>query len=129
MCRTLTPPKEVVACSRCAKPANPTDGWEHGWPLYGRIEVGFPACSMDYLRPDPYNMKIERWSAFDHPVVKRDECGWQNFVAEWGNGYKFDSSGRYRLCYECQKALLRTLGKFFDFEGFLAREVADAPPR
>ena len=105
MCRTATPDQDIVKCSRCGLAANPSDGWEHGWPLYGRIEIGFPSCLPDY------------WNGSRGGGIPKigavKECSFQDIVLEWGNGYRYDSTGKYRLCYECQGKLLQTLGEYF----------------
>lgn len=113
MCRKPTPASKLVRCGRCNKVANPTDGWEHGWPLYGHLEVGFPAqafgalCGMGHVAaPEHF-----QWWAEGHPALI--ENGAQEIIFEWGTGYHFDSKGRFRLCYICQKELLKMLGQFF----------------
>ena len=113
MCRTLTQKDKIVHCGRCGEPANPNDGWENGWPLYGRIHLGFPAqafgalCGMEFIA-ERHHFK---WWHKGHPAMTTN--GAQEVVFEWGNGNTYDSTGRYRLCYECQKELLKVIGKFF----------------
>jgi hypothetical protein len=102
MCRTRTPDSERIPCSRCKNVANPNDGWEHGWPLFGRLDVGIHSCAAHKLG-DP------TWTP--HPAIR--DYGAQRVIFEWGNGYEYDSRGRYRLCAECQADLLGVLGAFF----------------
>ena len=112
MCRTITPLDKQVKCSRCDKVANPTDGWEHGFPLYGRIEVGFPAQIFAFLGGADIIAFAEhfKWWSEGHPAIKKN--GAQEVIFEWGNGYKYDSPN-YRLCRDCQKKLIQMLGEFF----------------
>lgn len=113
MCRTITPKDKKILCSRCNEIANPTDGWEHGWPLYGRIELGFPAQAFAFLGGAKHIADSEhfKWWHEGHPAMI--ENGAQDVTFEWGNGHQFDSTGRFRLCYDCQKELLKTIGAFF----------------
>jgi len=113
MCRNITPIEKQVQCSRCGAVANPNDGWEHGWPLYGKIEVGFPAQIFAFLGGAKNIADKEHfdWWHEGHPALT--ENGAQGVIFEWGNGYRYDSTGRYRICYDCQKALLYVLGGFF----------------
>ena len=114
MCRTLTPEDKQVACSRCGNAANPNDGWEHEWPLYGRLHVGFPAqafaalCGKRIAGEDQFRA----WNK-GHPSMVKN--GAQDVVFEWGNGVEYDSTDRYRLCYECQRVLLGVIGEFFGY--------------
>jgi hypothetical protein len=113
MCRTITLIEERVSCSRCGKTANPTDGWEHGWPLYGYIHLGFPAQAFVALRCGPPcgdESDFEWWEK-GHPAMIQNDA--QEVKFQWGNGMTYDSVGRYRLCYDCQKALLGVIGTFF----------------
>lgn len=111
--RSITSEKERVMCSRCDKVANPSDGWEHGWPLYGKIHVGFPGQLFAFLGGAEHIADTEHfeWWKEGHPAIK--EGGSQETIFEWGNGYRYDSKGRYRLCYDCQKQFLYMLGDFF----------------
>ena len=98
---------------RCGEIANPTDGWEHSWPLYGRIEIGFPAQLFAFLGGAKYIADEEHFKVWSEGHKAMIENGAQSATFEWGNGHKFDSRGRYRLCYECQKKLLHVIGEFF----------------
>jgi len=107
MCRNITPVDEQVKCGRCGCIANPTDGWEHGWPLRGKLDVEFPAqafgalCGMEHIaKPEHFKFWHE-----GHPAMT--ENGAQHVTFEW------DSKAAWRLCYDCQKELLRTIGAFF----------------
>lgn len=113
MCRKVTPKEEHIKCSRCNKVANPTDSWEYGWPLYGKLEIGFPGQAFAYLGGAEYIADKEHfaWWSKGHPAMVRNEA--QEVVFEWGNGYKYDSEKRFRMCYYCQKELLYAIGKFF----------------
>ena len=104
MCRMPTPNENRVPCNRCGDCANPTDGWEHAWPLYGHMVIGFAAQAGLFF-------SHHRLVFPEHPALKSN--GAQELILEWGNGYKYDSTGKYRLCYNCQKELIATLGKFF----------------
>ncbi|MBU2061154.1 MAG: hypothetical protein KKH44_04805 [Bacteroidetes bacterium] len=116
MCRNVTPKNKQELCSRCGQVANPTDGWEHDWPLYGKIEIGFPAQAFAFLGGASCIADSEHfdWWHKGHPAMTSNEA--QSITFEWGNGYKYDSKGRYRLCYQCQKKLLKTIGKFFGID-------------
>ena len=109
---------ERISCNRCGHCANPNAGWEHDWPLYGRIEIGFPAqifCALGSGGHTANDEDFELWhNAKSHGAVK--DFSAQSITLEWGNGYKFDSRGKFRLCYNCQKALLQAIGAFF-FKG------------
>ena len=113
MCRNVTPEAQRVACSRCGECANPSDGWEHSWPLYGRLDIGFPSQAFGHLGGCEHIADREHfeWWREGHPAMTTNEA--QEVIFEWGNGYRFDSTGRYRLCYDCQKQLLRVIGEFF----------------
>lgn len=117
MCRNRTPESEQVPCSRCGEVANPDDGWEHGWPLYGRLELGYHSCIGYRLRHGTYAGAPDDpdWQQFDytkHPAVVGTQTA-QRVEFEWGNGHKYDSTDRYRLCECCQSHLLHLLGWFF----------------
>jgi hypothetical protein len=107
-----TPKELIVLCSHCGNPANPTTRWESGWPLYGRIELGFPSRIFSPLvqRVFPDCNTMEKLVE-GHKAAVNFEA--QEVVFEWGNGYKFDSSDRYRLCYKCQRELIEIIGSFF----------------
>lgn len=109
MCRTLTPTAKLVLCGRCMKPANPTDGWEHGWPLTGAISLGFPAQAFYELSAGVVREPSERLRAWSisHPAAVENSA--QSVRFEWNH------TSPYRLCYDCQKALLRVVGKFFGY--------------
>lgn len=125
MCRKVTPEEKRVECSRCKEVANPNNGWEHGWPLYGRIELGFPAQAFAFLGGARSIADREHFSWWNegHPAMTKN--GAQDITFEWGNGYRFDSTGRYRLCYECQKKLLRVIGEFFGIPDRVAELKAE----
>jgi len=109
MCElTITPDEEKVNCSHCGEVANPDDAWEYGWPMYGKITIGIDCCSLNYLWPDGYR---EKGMGFNHPAMVAS--GFQEINFEWGNGYKFDSTGKYRLCWDCQRKLMKLIGSFF----------------
>lgn len=107
MCRTTTPEHEQITCGRCGEVANPTDGWEHGWPLFGTIDIGFPAqafgalCGMRHIAEDHHF----KWWGQGHPAMTRN--GAQRITFAW----KHDAA--WRLCYNCQKELLCLIGQFF----------------
>ena len=113
MCRSLTPDDKRTTCSRCGQCANPNDGWEHEWPNNGRVEIGAasqvfaPLCGAANCAD---RVHFEAWHR-GHPAIVTFDA--QAVVFEWGNGYKFDSTGRYRLCYECQRAFAAVIGVFF----------------
>jgi hypothetical protein len=107
MCRKTTSLEDQVKCGRCGEVANPTDGWEHGWPLYGEIKIGFPAqafgalCGMKHIaEPEHFS-----WWNEGHPAMIDNSA--QSVAFEW------DCDKEWRLCYECQKELLRVIGNFF----------------
>lgn len=116
MCNTKTPKEKQVLCSRCGKVANPDDSWIHDWPLYGRIEVGFPSQAFAALGGAKHIADREHfiWWRRGHPALITNEA--QEICFLWGNGYKYDSRGRYRLCYDCQRELLNMLGRFFGID-------------
>lgn len=107
MCETATPINQQVKCGRCGNVANPTDHWAHGWPLYGKIKIGFPAqafgalCGMEHIADDEHWL----WWREGHPAMTTNDA--QEVCFEW----KHDNP--YRLCYDCQKELLRVIGEFF----------------
>ena len=107
MCRKRTPESEWVFCGRCGEVANPTDGREHGWPLRGKLDILFPAqafgalCGMEHIAERHHF----RWSREGHPAMTRSEA--QHVTFEWG------ATSDWRLCYDCQKELLHTIGRFF----------------
>jgi len=106
MCRNATPEAEQMPCWRCGKVANPTDGWEHGWPLTGSIKVGFPSCLPSSLFRESLLAKDKREPELMSPLV--DKWGYQDISLSWG-----PSQDTYRLCYDCQKAFLEVVGDFF----------------
>lgn len=108
MCSRATSKDEQVLCSHCGKVANPSDRWENGWPLYGKITIGLDCCALDSLWGDDWH---ESNLSFNHPAMIKSNFQQINF--EWGNGYKFDSTGRYRLCWYCQRLLMGVIGDFF----------------
>jgi|AVFP01.1.fsa_nt_gi hypothetical protein len=104
----------VTCCSRCGGKID-GDRWENGWPNYGYIHLGFAAqafgalAGMEHIASREH---FEAWSKRHKAMTKNDA---QEVVFEWGAGYKYDSSDRYRLCYKCQKELLKTIGAFFGY--------------
>lgn len=108
------PNTKIIACSRCAEPANPTDRWEHGWPNYGRIELGLDSCG-----------QMTGWG-WSHPAMPESRLeSAQRLILEWGTGHGYDSEGRYRLCRACQRRLWETLAQFFKATGL--NRHADTP--
>lgn len=108
-----TPEDEKVLCSRCGKVANPTDSWEHGWPLYGEIILGFPS-TIDWRLTrhlkglDTHDrMKADIMNGV-HPVVVNDTNA-QRAHFTWDA--RIDA--RYRLCLGCQAELIEMIGRFF----------------
>lgn len=107
MCRTLTPESKQVKCGRCGNVANPTDGWEHEWPLRGKIDIEFPAqafgalCGMEHIA-DAHHFA---WWYEGHPAMTKNEA--QHVTFKWKH------TDKWRLCYNCQKELLRVIGRFF----------------
>lgn len=101
----MTPESDQVLCSRCREVANPTDGWEHNWPNFGKIDLGVDSCSFVALG---YR---DTWNLEDHLAMTR--FGAQHVTFEWGQGWEYDSQGRYRLCRDCQHKLLALVGDFF----------------
>lgn len=71
MCRNITPEDKIERCGRCGSVANPTDGWEHSWPLYGKIDLGFPAqafgalCGMQHIAEKEHF----KWWSEGHPAM------------------------------------------------------------
>ena len=106
MCRQATPKEKQVLCSRCKQVANPTDGWEHDWPLYGNMSIGFPAQIFAALCGTPIadEEHFELWRE-KHPAFIEHYA--QSVKIEWG------SDKPYRLCYDCQQQLLGIIGEFF----------------
>lgn len=92
MCHQSTPADKIVPCSRCGKPANPSDNWVHGWPLHGNIVLGFPSCH-------PLNVT-------GHLAIHKNDP--QCVEIHWGEDRK------YRLCYDCQETLIDIVGLFFN---------------
>lgn len=116
MCRNRTPEDEQVACSRCGEVANPTDGWEHGWPNYGHIHVGFSSRIFDEVVYGGLEIGGDAWDRVRaHPAFKDTTA--QTVEIEWGTGFKYGEDGGYRLCRDCQAAFLETLGRFFGLRG------------
>lgn len=119
MCRNITPADKRVQCSRCGEVANPTDGWEHGWPNYGIIELGFDSCIDWELLEDVLDDPMDRYHPLSieirggkHPVVKK--FGYQAIELQWSaESYPPKIKRDYRLCRECQGALIALIGKFF----------------
>lgn len=113
MCRNITPKESQILCSRCGNVANPTDGWEHGWPNYGHIRLGIDCCSMDALTGDAgISCSRNIWHD-NHPMMEKFDA--QEVVFTWGNGYEYDTVGKYRLCHKCQRELISIIGAFFKF--------------
>ena len=75
--------------------------------------MGFPAQTFAFLAGCKHIADRAAFQVWDenHPAFTRWAA--QEIVIEWGNGYQYDSTGRYRLCYNCQKVLLEVLGQFF----------------
>lgn len=105
MCNTSTPADKKVTCSRCGGIANPTDSWEHGWPLRGVIDMGFPSRLPDYIFKGGFCNET-RYPELRTPLVTK--WGYQDIRLEWG-----PNRGRYRLCFSCQAQFLGLIGDFF----------------
>ena len=110
MCRTATQESDKVPCSRCGRTANPNDGWEHEWPIYGRLDIGYHSQAFVELAGGDVDAGFQMWEQ-GHPAMIQDDA--QRVVFEWGNGYQYDSTGRYRMCCKCQRELLAVVGRFF----------------
>lgn len=124
MCRQVTPKDKHFPCGRCGNVANPTDGWEHAWPLRGTLEIGFPSQIFVPLFGQ-YDGSGEFWQQ-SHPVIKKFDA--QNVIIQWeGDNTYNDKTGvaNYRLCYECQKQLLQVIGQFFKFNEFHQKRVSN----
>lgn len=96
-------------CDRCGGPQDPTNGvrWEHGWPLYGTIRLGFPAQAFAFLRGREHvaeNVDFKWWGE-GHPAMAKNEA--QEVIFSWS------SDGKACLCYDCQKKLLQLIGEFW----------------
>ena len=109
----------LVRCGRCDSPVD-GQNWENGWPNYGKIELGFAAqafgalCGMQHIaEPEHFDVWHE-----GHPAMTTD--GAQEVCFEWKPG-----ETDYRLCYYCQKELLRRVGEFFGFPQ-RAKEISEA---
>ena len=108
MCRTPTSEKDLVMCGRCGEVANPTDGWEHGWPLHGKIDIGFPSqafgalCGMRHIAENHHFL----WWGEGHPAMTKNAA--QHVTFEWDS-----ENPKFRMCYKCQKELLKVVGEFF----------------
>lgn len=123
MCEEITKDEDKILCSRCGGIANPTDGWQCGWPNYGHIRLGYASCiqwelfrqvfSKSPLEADFNEQELVRAVIGEkHPAVKR--FGFQGIEIEWSvAGYPQELDAKYRLCRNCQKELLAILGKFF----------------
>ena len=104
----------LTRCNRCEKDVD-KGGWHNGWPNYGRIQLGFAAqASAVMMGIGTATSEAVKASAITHDAVV-DSKG-QEVTIEWGAGYIYDSKARYRLCYNCQKELLKTVGAFFKFD-------------
>lgn len=116
----MTP--EQKQCGRCQR-VIPTDGWEHRWPLYGKIVLGCPAQSFAFLAGARGTADKEHFAVWKegHPAITRFEAQHVEFV--WGNGDEFESE--FRLCYQCQHAALRVIGAFFGMDK-RAEEIAQS---
>lgn len=109
MCRKATPVSERVKCGKCGEVANPTDGWEHGWPLYGTIDIGFPSQAFGALCGAKGGADNEHFAVWHegHPAMTRNDA--QHVTFGW------TSDSPWRLCYNCQRKLLMVVGEFFGF--------------
>lgn len=105
---------KLTKCSKCKEKVDfPT--WENGWPNYGRIELGYAAQIFVPLSGGTgvgLDKHFDAWEKSSKAVLKQSA---QSVIFEWGNGYKYDSCKRYRLCKKCQKKLLQKIGKFFRY--------------
>ena len=104
----LAVPEALVVCGRCG--GGIMGGWEDGWPLHGRIELGFPsqifhslAGGSGFLAGDA---EFQAWKV-GHPACVDNSA--QRVVFEWSEGHE------WRLCSKCQDALLRIVGEFFRY--------------
>jgi len=107
----LNPVDDIVInrCSHCGKSIG--NRWEEGWPMYGNITLGIDCCSLEYLWSK--EKQNEERLEFNHPAMIGS--GYQEINIQWGNGHKFDSKGRgYRICWHCQRKLIRQIGTFFE---------------
>ena len=110
----------IALCSRCFRPIG--DGWEEGWPNYGKILIG--SCSvmssklMDGgLDTNDINPFVKRLIETEgHPLVT--DFGYQELTLSWHN------DGPYRMCWYCQYELIKVLGTFF----FVNRPVPKKQP-
>lgn len=107
--------KKLTRCSRCGRDDTNSHSWEDGWPNYGRIELGFSSQAFAALCGAKGCAEEEHFAAWrkGHPAMVENQA--QSVIFEWGNGYKFDSRDRYRLCRECQRSLLTVVGNFFGY--------------
>ena len=110
MCRIPTPTEEREACSRCGCVRNPNDGWEHGWPLFGKIDIGFHSCAGHVLTHGRHGFPA-------HPAMT-EKSGPQRVVFEWGDGGVggYSSRNGFRLCEKCQRDLIATIGEWFGLD-------------
>jgi len=100
----------ITCCSRCGGKID--DSWWNEWPNYGKIELGFAAQAFGALGGFEH-IAGSRVPDKPHKAMVQDDA--QEVIFQWGAGYKYDSTDRYRLCYDCQKELLKTIGAFFRY--------------
>jgi hypothetical protein len=81
--------------------------------LYGKLDLGFPGQAFGALGGAKKIAEAHhfKWWHEGHPAMTVNDA--QRVTFEWGNGYQYDSQGRFRLCYDCQKTLLKVVGDFF----------------
>lgn len=109
----------LVRCGRCGSREIDGPRWENGWPNYGKIELGFAAQAFGALCGMRHCADREHFLVWreGHPAMTKN--GAQHVCFEWKPGTK------YRLCYNCQKALLGVVGEFFGFPQ-RAKELSSA---
>jgi hypothetical protein len=92
-------------CGRCGREIG--HSWECGWPLHGMLDLGFPAQSFAALRGS-FACADESdfaWWKKGHPAMQKNEA--QHVIFSWSREHD------WRLCYDCQRALLTVIGAFF----------------
>lgn len=98
---------ENARCGRCDRVIDPDGSWENQWPLYGTIDLGFPAQAFGALCGAKCCAETNHfaWWREGYPAMTTNEAQRVTFM------WKSDS--KWRLCRSCQRELLSVIGRFF----------------
>lgn len=91
-------------CGRCNSMID--ESWEQGWPLHGRITLGYGSQIFALLRGHSWAEDDDfRWWKQGHPAMTKNEARCTEFA--------WSEKTPYRLCSTCQAELIRMVGQFF----------------